>query len=52
MAIHELLLAYSINTRGWLAGSSLDGWRMVDTITITTPAINVIEPILREDRLI
>src|ERR671934_1044499 len=50
-ATHELLLAYSINTRGWLAGSSLPGWSKVDTITITTPTRNATDPILSEVRL-
>jgi hypothetical protein len=45
IAIHGSLLAYSVNTRGWLAGSSLEGWNSVDTITITRPARNAIDPI-------
>src|SRR5215207_5304703 len=47
---NESSLAYSANTRGWLAGSSLEGWIAVDTIAIITPAINAIDPILSKGR--
>jgi hypothetical protein len=49
-AIHESSLAYSTNTREWLDGSSVDGWIAVDTIAITMPAMNKIDPILGKGR--
>jgi hypothetical protein len=44
------LLAYFVNTRRWLDGSSVEGWIAVDTIAITTPARNAIEPIRSKGR--
>jgi hypothetical protein len=43
-------LAYSTNTREWLDGSSVEGWIAVDTIAITMPAMNKIDPILGKGR--
>jgi hypothetical protein len=44
------LQAYFVNIRGWLDGSSLEGWIAVDIVAITTPAKKVIEPIQSKGR--
>jgi hypothetical protein len=41
---------HSANTRGWLDGSSVAGWIVVNTIAIIAPARNVMEPIRSKRR--
>jgi hypothetical protein len=50
MAIQESSLAYVVNTRRWLSGSSVEAWRIVDTIAIIAPARKAIEPIRSKER--
>ncbi|MDQ4056736.1 MAG: hypothetical protein M3156_04880 [Thermoproteota archaeon] len=43
-------MADSANTRGWLDGSSVEGWIAVDTTVIIIHTRNTIEPIRSKRR--